>query len=70
MSGAGAASCAGPGAGAAEETSSFLLRGFDDGGRGGRRLRVESGLAAEDGERNGVAPWSGVEWWWLCAGEE
>ena len=47
-------------AGAAKETSSFLLRGFEDGGRGGRRLRVKSGLAEEDGE------W----WWWLCVGEE
>jgi hypothetical protein len=32
------------------------LRGFQEGGRGGRRLlRAESGRAKEDGERNGEA---------------
>lgn len=58
---ADAASWAGPGDGVAEETSSFRLSGFPDGGRGGR-LRAVSGLAAEDGDRNGDS--------WCCAGEE
>lgn len=62
-SGPGEASCVGPAAAAAEETSSFLFSGLEDGGRGGRRLREESGLAAEDGERKGEAPWSRAEWW-------
>jgi hypothetical protein len=65
----GAASCAEPTAAAAGETSSFLFSGLEDGGRGGKRLRAESGLAAEDGERKGEAPWSRAEWW-LRAGEE